>query len=98
MKNIKMHQDGDWNYIQEDRVNRFLEEGWSLQKPKSEKKSPAKTSKNKITADAQVTSKPVEAEVHVHDENCGHDWDPSSGEDWVDSEESVINETAKQED
>lgn len=62
------------------RVNRFLGEGWTtLDQPKPEKKSPRRGSKNKITADAHVTSNVVEEateeEVHVHDENCDHELD-----------------------
>jgi len=54
MKYVKMFKNGSWEYIQEDRVNRFLEEGWTLenQSPVQGKKSPAKGRKNKITADA----------------------------------------------
>tara|TARA_R110002073_G_scaffold315563_1_gene488138 strand:+ start:1361 stop:1675 length:315 start_codon:yes stop_codon:yes gene_type:complete len=63
------------------RVNRFLGEGWTtLDQPKPEKKSPRRGSKNKITAEAHVTSNvveeaTVEEEVHVHDENCDHELD-----------------------
>lgn len=75
--------------VEQDRVNRFLSEGWKLiDQPAQEKKSPRKGSKNKITADAQVTSETV-----VADEP---EWDLD--EDWADSEESVIDETAKKED
>ena len=58
VKYIKMWKDGSFELIEEDRVERFLEEGWTLSNDGAtqEKKSPAKGSKNKITADAQVTS------------------------------------------
>ena len=82
MQYVKMWKDGSWEFIQEDRVERFLEVGFSLEKPEptSEKKSQAKGRKNKITADAQVTKKSEEEEEV---------WDPLSGEDWADSIESV---------
>ena len=54
--------------VEQDRVNRFLSEGWTLvDQPKEEKKvTKSKSSKNKITADAQVTSKePLEEEEEV---------------------------------
>ena len=54
--------------VEQDRVERFLSEGWKLQdQPKEEKKvTKSKSSKNKITADAQVTSKePSQEEEEV---------------------------------
>jgi len=54
--------------VEQDRVNRFLSEGWTLvDQPKEEKKvTKSKSSKNKITADAQVTSKePSQEEEEV---------------------------------
>jgi len=50
--------DGRKQFIEEGRVNRFLELGWKLaDKPSLEKQvTKSKSSKNKITADAQVTS------------------------------------------
>lgn len=57
VKYTKMYKDGSWQKIEEDRVERFLEEGWTIE-PKSEKKSQGKGSKNKIAASATVTSKP----------------------------------------
>jgi hypothetical protein len=85
IKYVKMFKNGSWEYIQEDRVNRFLEEGWTLenQSPVQGKKSPAKGRKNKITADAQVTS--IKAEET-------EEWDPTTGEDWADSIESIVEE------
>jgi len=80
IKNVKMWKDGSWKYIEEDRIQRFLEEGWTLEQPTSEKKSQAKGRKNKITADAHVTSIKEDEE---------EEWDPLSGEDWADSIESV---------
>ena len=50
---------GELQYIEEDRIQRFLGEGWQLaDQPKPEKKSQKrKGKKDKILADAQVTSK-----------------------------------------
>ena len=74
VKYVKMWKDGTWEFIQEDRVDRFLEVGYTMQ-PSSEKKSPAKSSKNKITADAQVTSKQSEeAEISVDETVDEEDW------------------------
>ena len=72
---------GEIQYIEQDRVNRFLGEGWTLfgEQPKPEKKVTKSKSKNKITADAQVTSKASDKEEA---------WDPNE-EDWADSEESM---------
>jgi len=43
--------------VEEDRVQRFLKQGWTIVDDQpTEKKSPRKSSKKKITADAQVTS------------------------------------------
>ena len=80
VKYVKMWKDGSFELVEEDRVERFLAVGFSLdEEPKAEKKSQAKGSKNKITANAQVTSITEEEE----------EWDPLSGEDWADSIESV---------
>lgn len=46
--------------VEQDRVERFLGLGWTLVQSEPEKKSPRKGSKNKITAEAQVTSTVVE--------------------------------------
>lgn len=79
-KYVKMWKDGSFELIEEDRVERFLAVGFTLdEQPKAEKKSPAKGSKNKITADAHVTSIKEDEE----------EWDPLTGEDWADSIESV---------
>tara|TARA_R110000787_G_scaffold188454_1_gene300236 strand:+ start:166 stop:543 length:378 start_codon:yes stop_codon:yes gene_type:complete len=55
--------------IEPDRVKRFLGEGWTLveqEQPKLEKKSrKRKSKKDKITADAQVTSTTSEDEVKL---------------------------------
>ena len=43
--------------VEEDRVQRFLKQGWTIVDDQpTEKKSPRKSSKYQITADAQVTS------------------------------------------
>ena len=79
-KYVKMWKDGSFELIEEDRVERFLAVGFTFdEEPKAEKKSPAKSSKKKITADAQVTSIKEDEE----------EWDIFSGEDWADSAESV---------
>jgi len=81
VKYIKMWKDGSFELIEEDRVERFLATGWSKDQTVAEKKSPAKSKKNKITANAQVTS--------IKKEEIEEEWDPESGEDWADSIESV---------
>ena len=74
IKYVKMWKDGTWELIQEDRVNRFLEVGYTME-PASEKKSPAKASKNKITADAQVTSKQSKEEaISIDETEVEEDW------------------------
>jgi len=103
MRYVKMYKDGQEMLIEEGRVERKVSEGWKTEEyfeifePK-EKKSPRKSSKNKISAEATVTSN-IEAD-HVCDDNCNHDeeWDPTSGEEWADSIESVYDETANKED
>jgi len=57
---------GEIQSVEEGRVKRFLDEGWTIEgdQPKSEKKvTKSKSSKNKISVDAQVTSKASEEEV-----------------------------------
>lgn len=81
VKYVKMWKGESFELVEEDRVERFLAVGFKLEEPKAEKKSPAKGRKNKITADAQVTSIKKEEEEEW--------WDPNSGEDWADSIESV---------
>jgi hypothetical protein len=63
--------------VEQDRVDRFLSEGWTLAEPKEEKKvTKSKSSKNKITADAQVTSKePSKEEENYSLESWGDDPD-----------------------
>ena len=81
--------------VEQDRVNRFLSEGWTLvDQPKEEKKvTKSKSSKNKITADAQVTSKePSEEEVVEIEE----DEDPDAIDTLTFSYDDF--ETAKKED
>lgn len=88
---VKMKKDGGWELIQEDRVQRFLDEGWTMVSPETKKRSPRKDSKNKIIVDAQVTSS--ESEEETVDQ-----WDLNT-EEWADSEEAVIDtdETANKE-
>jgi len=88
---VKMKKDGGWQNIEANRVQRFLDEGWTMVSPKSEKRSPRKDSKNKIIVDAQVTSSESEEETVEN-------WDINT-EEWADSEEAVIDsdETANKE-
>lgn len=88
IKYVKMYKNGSWEFIQEDRVNRFLEEGWTVGSTQ-EKKSPAKSSKNKITADAQVTSSDKVEEEEIEDVLEEED-------NWTFSDQDF--ETAKKED
>ena len=71
---------GDTISVEESSVERFLSEGWTLaSKPKEEKKvTKSKSSKNKISADAQVTSK----ETSEEEENV-------SLESWGDNPEEI---------
>jgi len=88
---VKMKKDGGWQNIEANRVQRFLDEGWTMVSPESEKRSPRKDSKNKIIVDAQVTSSESEEETVEN-------WDINT-EEWADSEEAVIDsdETANKE-
>ena len=84
VKYVKMIKDGSWENIQEDRVSRKLEEGWSLwQEPETKKESPRKNSKDAITVDAQVTS---ESEEEPIEEDDG-DWTYSLEDDTANKEE-----------
>ncbi|WKW35130.1 hypothetical protein [Phage DSL-LC06] len=57
----KLWKNGEWQKIEQDRIQRFLDEGWTLD-PKSEKQSQA-ASKDRITAEAHVTSTKSESEA-----------------------------------
>jgi hypothetical protein len=94
MKYTKMWKEGSWEKIQEDRVERFLSEGWTLEKPTEEKVTKSKGSKNKITADAQVTSKASEEKENYSLESWGDD--PDSIDTLTFSEDDF--QTAKKED
>lgn len=64
--------------VEQDRVERFLSEGWTIVgQPTEEKKvTKSKGSKNKITADAQVTSKASEEKEEFYSmESYGDDPD-----------------------
>lgn len=66
---IKVWKDGAWQKVEEDRLQRFLEQGWALGQ---EEKS---LSKDKISVSAEVTSKEVveeelEEEDSYEDEVC----------------------------
>ena len=54
---VKIWRDGNWQKVSEDRVQRFLDQGWGLDVD-SEIKSQSKGSKDRITAQATVTSNP----------------------------------------
>lgn len=103
---------GEIQYIEQDRVKRFLGEGWTLfgEQPKPEKKVTKSKSKDKITADAQVTSKtsdeevvsaePTEAELNaVPCISCNsedHAYKDCEEDNWTFSEDDF--QTAKKED
>ena len=62
--------------VEQDRVKRFLSEGWTIVgQPTEEKVTKSKGSKNKITADAQVTSKASEEKENYSFESWGDDPD-----------------------
>lgn len=71
-------QNGDVVSVELDRVQRFLDQGWTMVDQPSVKKESPRKGKNRIVAEAQVTSNEVEEE-----------WDPLTGEEWADSVESV---------
>lgn len=65
VKYIKMYKNGESPaMIEEGRVERFLEQGWLTVEPSIDKEGSqkSKSSKNKITAVAQVTSKTSDEE------------------------------------
>ena len=67
--------------VEEDRVQRFLKQGWTIVDDQpTEKKSPRKSSKNKITADAQVTSE-TSTDYAWNDEEGLKDLAPEQVED-----------------
>ena len=75
IKYVKIYKDDAWQKVESDRLQRFLELGWSEKQPAPEKKSPAKASKNKITADAQVTSKQSDEEaISIDETEVEEDW------------------------
>lgn len=95
-KYTKMRKAGELDsWIEPDKINRFLSEGWTIiEEPKEEKKAPkSKGSKNKITADAQVTSKASEEAVI---EEVEEDEDPDAMDTLTFSYDDF--ETAKKED
>ena len=56
----KIFKNGEWQNIESDRLQRFLDEGWSTkEQPKTGKKSQTKGKKNKVSASAEVTPNPV---------------------------------------
>ena len=80
VKYVKMIKDGKIEKIQEDRVERFLEVGFELVEASTRKKS--QSSKDKISATAQVTS--------ISEEEADEDWDPLTDEPWAESAEAVF--------
>jgi len=111
---IKMiDRDGAVQRVEQDRVKRFLDIGWTIEgdQPKSEKKvTKSKSSKNKLSADAQVTSKASEDEVSNAEPteqeletvpciSCGsefHSYKDCDEDNWTSSEDDF--QTAKKED
>jgi hypothetical protein len=93
MQFTKISKDGAIRTIESHKLQRFLDAGW-IQIPAEEKKvTKSKSSKNKITADAQVTSKePSEEEVVEIEE----DEDPDAMDTLTFSYDDF--ETAKKED
>lgn len=68
---IKIFKDGESKWTEEDRLQRFLNNGW--------------------TVEAGVSPKVTKAVQDEVEEELDHEpWDPHSGEDWADSEESMI--------
>jgi len=59
---IKIYKGGEWQKVEADRLQRFLDEGWSTDNPTQGKKSQPKGKKEKISASAEVTSQPVDEE------------------------------------
>jgi len=72
---IDIEKNGETQSVKERYLQNFLDRGWTI--AKSKKTKPAA----KIEAAAEV--KPVADQ--------GEDWNIESGEDWADSEESMIN-------
>lgn len=52
---VKIWKDGNWQKVSEDRLQRFLDEGWGLD---AEIESQRPGSKDRITAEATVISNP----------------------------------------
>jgi len=91
--------DGNIQRIEEGRQKRFLAIGWQLADPSKEKKSQVKSSKNKVSAKAQVTSEEeVVQELEQECPNCGgnHAYEECGEDNWTYSEDDF--ETAKKED
>jgi len=82
--------------VEQDRVNRFLSEGWTIvgQSTEEKKVTKSKGSKDKITADAQVTSKASEEKENYSLESWGDD--PDAIDTLTFSEDDF--QTAKKED
>jgi hypothetical protein len=97
VKYIKLiNPDGIKEAIQEDRVQRFLDQGYKLADSGKEKKSQKSSSKNKISATAQiVTSSPEDdSESYAwHDDEELKDLAPEQ----VEVEDEDSKETAKKE-
>lgn len=68
---VRIYKDGEIQQIEKKNLNRFLEEGWSTSTDGSyvsKKKSPASQStRNKVSASAQVTKVSESEEVIVRD-------------------------------
>lgn len=72
---VEITKNGETKSVKERYLQNALDRGWTLA-PTAKKSKPAKA---KLVAEADV----VKADEQEH-------WDPESGEDWADSEESMI--------
>lgn len=79
---VKMYKDGEWQKIESDRVERFQDEGWSL--------DPVKKSltRNAITASAEVTSNVVEEIEEVEDPDWNDDLEDLLDDELPENEEN----------
>ena len=67
-KYIKIWKDSQWQKVSEDRLQRFLDQGWGTD-AEQDLESQSNSSKNRITASAEVTSNPEVVE-ETQEEVC----------------------------
>lgn len=81
-KYVKIYKDGEWQKIESDRVERFQDEGWSL--------DPVKKSltRNAITASAEVTSIVEEQIDEVEDPDWNEDLEEMFDDELPENEEN----------